>query len=102
MVRIGDFSIIDDYLAKTSVDIATINSASEPPRIESQPSRDFYIQEASDLMHLYVALCDWVGHANTQKSILASVVLVDRDWDDSWNESWIKSWNKRITANCSQ
>ncbi|PLB37677.1 uncharacterized protein BDW47DRAFT_106608 [Aspergillus candidus] len=45
MVRIGDFSIIDDYLAKTSVDIATINSASEPPRIESQPSRDFYIQE---------------------------------------------------------
>ncbi|KAJ5958103.1 uncharacterized protein N7479_005253 [Penicillium vulpinum] len=59
MVQIPELSIIDDYLRNTTPDPVAYNPSSDPSVIMSQPLRDFYIQESTDLMTLDVALCDW-------------------------------------------
>lgn len=56
MIRISDFSTIDDYLARTST---AVSPTSDSPEIVSQPLKDFYIRRLTDLVSLGVTLCDW-------------------------------------------
>lgn len=97
MIRISDFSIIDDYLAKTSADTAAFNPTSDSSEIVSQPLRDFYIRDYSDLMYLDVILCDWGSASWTnnhltefiQPTLLrAPEVIIRAPWGppvDIWN-----------------
>lgn len=56
MIRISDFSTIDDYLARTS---SAFSPTSDSPEIASQPLKVFYIRESTNLVSLNVTLCDW-------------------------------------------
>ncbi|KAK9243458.1 hypothetical protein V1506DRAFT_508474 [Lipomyces tetrasporus] len=56
MIQITDFSIIDDYLKEMPADPAAYDCTSDSSTIVSQPLRDFYVRESSDLMTLDVAL----------------------------------------------
>ncbi|KAL4783991.1 kinase-like domain-containing protein [Aspergillus varians] len=73
MIQITDFSIIDDYLKATPADPAAYDSTSDSSTIVSQPLRDFYIRESSDLLTLNVALCDW-GSASWTDHHLTEVI----------------------------
>lgn len=59
MVRIPDFSVIDEYLKERPADPAAYDPTSGSWKIVSQPLRDFYIQKSTDLETLDVILCDW-------------------------------------------
>lgn len=97
MVRIGDSSIIDDYLAETPADAAAYDPTSDSSAIVSQPLRDFYIQESSDLMSLDVTLCDWGSASWTNKHLTGVIqptllrapeVIIGAPWGspvDIWN-----------------
>lgn len=96
MVQIADFSIIDDYLEETPAD-ATAYGPDSDSLIMSQPLRDFYIQESSDLTTLDVTLSDWgsaswtVQHLTEviQPTLLrAPEVIIGAPWGplvDIWN-----------------
>lgn len=73
MVQIPDLSTIDDYLKNTTPDPMAYDPGSDPSAIVSQPLRDFYIRESTDLMTLNVALCDW-GSASWIDSHLTEVI----------------------------
>ncbi|KAK9367916.1 kinase-like domain-containing protein [Lipomyces kononenkoae] len=73
MVQIPDFSVIDDYLRETPTDLAAYEPTSDSSTIVSQPLRDFYIRESSDLMTLNIALCDW-GSASSTVDHLTDVI----------------------------
>lgn len=73
MVQIPDLSIIDDYLKNTTPDPAAYDPDSDSWAIVSQPLRDFYIRESTDLMTLDVALCDW-GSASWIDNHLTEVI----------------------------
>ncbi|KAK9235405.1 kinase-like domain-containing protein [Lipomyces kononenkoae] len=73
MVQLTDFSIIDDYLRETPADPAALDPTSDSSTIVSQPLRDFYIPESSDLMTLNIALCDW-GSASWSHNHLTEVI----------------------------
>jgi len=68
MVKVNDYSTVDDYLKQTSPDPAT-----NPSAIVSQSLRDFYIRDRTDLMKLDVALCDW-GSASWINNHLTEVI----------------------------
>ena len=59
MVRIPDFSVIDEYLKERPADPAAYDPTSGSWKIVSQPLKDFYIQKSTDLETLDIILCDW-------------------------------------------
>jgi serine/threonine-protein kinase SRPK3 len=73
MVQIPDISIIEDYLKNTTPDPVAYDPSSDPSTIVSQPLKDFYIRESTDLMTLDVTLCDW-GSASWIDNHLTEVI----------------------------
>lgn len=97
MVQIPDLSIIDDYLKNTTPDPVAYDPGSDTSTIVSQPLRDFYVRESTDLTTLDVVLCDW-GSASWIDNHLTEViqpvllrapeVIIGASWGppvDIWN-----------------
>ncbi|KAE8356786.1 kinase-like domain-containing protein [Aspergillus coremiiformis] len=97
MIQIPNCSIIDKYLKETPADLAASNPKSDSSILVSQPLRDFYIPESSNLRDLNIALCDWGSASWTDKHLTeviqpvllrAPEVIIRAPWGppvDIWN-----------------